>query len=137
VQDERRFVLSGSALLSDRSGRIRGGYDKTFPARVRRGFLPFGDRFPVLYEWSPNSGQSLREPRSTLCRSTDISERAHLLPDVVLRSRQMMRKDPADLLVNITNDAWFGDSTEPWIHLALSVPRDRAGATWCVRRTAA
>jgi apolipoprotein N-acyltransferase len=23
-------------------------------------------------------------------------------------------------LINLTNDAWFGDTTEPWIHLALS-----------------
>ena len=27
------------------------------------------------------------------------------------------------LLVNITNDAWFGDTAEPWEHLALSVFR--------------
>ena len=27
------------------------------------------------------------------------------------------------LLVNITNDAWFGDTSEPWEHLALSVFR--------------
>ena len=27
------------------------------------------------------------------------------------------------LLVNLTNDAWFGDTSEPWEHLALSVFR--------------
>jgi hypothetical protein len=25
-----------------------------------------------------------------------------------------------DMLINMTNDAWFGDTTEPWIHLALA-----------------
>jgi apolipoprotein N-acyltransferase len=29
----------------------------------------------------------------------------------------------ANLLVNITNDAWFGDTPEPWQHLALAVFR--------------
>src|SRR5262249_51707333 len=28
-----------------------------------------------------------------------------------------------EMLVNLTNDAWFGDSTEPWIHLALAQSR--------------
>ena len=32
----------------------------------------------------------------------------------------MVRHADPDLLVNLTNDAWFGDSTEPWIHLALA-----------------
>ena len=27
------------------------------------------------------------------------------------------------LLVNITNDSWFGDTSEPWEHMALSVYR--------------
>jgi apolipoprotein N-acyltransferase len=27
------------------------------------------------------------------------------------------------LLVNLTNDAWFGDTSEPWEHMALSVYR--------------
>ena len=26
----------------------------------------------------------------------------------------------ADILINMTNDAWFGDTTEPWQHLALA-----------------
>ena len=52
---------------------------------------------------------------------------------------KMMRADPAELLVNITNDAWFGDSTEPWIHLALSQFRaiEQRRAFSRARRTAA
>ena len=29
----------------------------------------------------------------------------------------------ADVLVTVTNDAWFGDTSEPWEHMALSVFR--------------
>jgi apolipoprotein N-acyltransferase len=36
--------------------------------------------------------------------------------------RELAGKRP-HLLVNITNDAWFGDTSEPWQHLALSVFR--------------
>ncbi|MEJ2436268.1 MAG: nitrilase-related carbon-nitrogen hydrolase, partial [Pseudolabrys sp.] len=42
--------------------------------------------------------------------------------------------DP-DLLVNMTNDAWFGDSTEPWIHLALAELRAVEHRRFLVRST--
>jgi apolipoprotein N-acyltransferase len=38
-----------------------------------------------------------------------------------------------DLFVNITNDAWFGDSSEPWEHLALAVFRSVESRTAMVR----
>ena len=31
-----------------------------------------------------------------------------------------VRHGQPEMLVNLTNDAWFGDTTEPWIHLALA-----------------
>jgi apolipoprotein N-acyltransferase len=35
-------------------------------------------------------------------------------------TRQAVREGDPHLLVNVTNDAWFGDTHEPWIHLALA-----------------
>jgi apolipoprotein N-acyltransferase len=136
VQDERKFVLYNSALLSDRSGEIRGRYDKTFLLAFGE-FLPFGDRFPVLYEWSPNSGRFT--PGTSLDAMPLDGHRVsvHICYEDVVPSfvNKMMRKDPADLLVNITNDAWFGDSTEPWIHLALSKFRAIEQRRYLVRST--
>lgn len=42
--------------------------------------------------------------------------------------------DP-ELLVNITNDAWFGDTTEPWEHLALAKLRAIEHRRYLVRST--
>jgi apolipoprotein N-acyltransferase len=39
-----------------------------------------------------------------------------ILPDLV---RRLARRRP-NLLVNVTNDAWFGDSSEPYQHAALA-----------------
>jgi apolipoprotein N-acyltransferase len=39
------------------------------------------------------------------------------------------------LLVNLTNDAWFGDTTEPWIHLALAKFRAIEHRRFFVRST--
>jgi apolipoprotein N-acyltransferase len=137
VQDEREYVLYNSALLSDRSGEIKGHYEKTFLLAFGE-FLPFGDRFPVLYRWSPNSG---RFTPGTSLSAIPLDEHhkvsVHICYEDVIPSfvNKMMHADPADLLVNITNDAWFGDSTEPWIHLALSKFRAIEQRRYLVRST--
>jgi apolipoprotein N-acyltransferase len=34
--------------------------------------------------------------------------------------RRIVRESSTHLLVTLANDAWFGDSQEPWMHLALA-----------------
>ena len=46
-----------------------------------------------------------------------------------------MREGEPELLANLTNDAWFGDSTEPWIHLALAKLRAVEHRKYFVRST--
>jgi len=47
----------------------------------------------------------------------------------------IVRNGDPDLLVNLTNDAWFGDTTEPWIHLALAKLRAVEHRRYFVRST--
>jgi len=124
VPDARRFVLYNSALLSDAQGAIRGRFDKTYLLAFGE-FLPFGDTFPVLYEWSPNSGKFSQGTSLASLPLGNHKLTVHICYEDVIPGfvNRMMRADPGNLLVNITNDAWFGDSTEPWIHLALSTFR--------------
>jgi len=121
VPDERQYVLFNTALLADKSGQIRGRYDKTYLLAFGE-YLPFGDTFPVLYDWSPNTGKFTPGTALGALPLGDHKVNVHICYEDVLPAfvNKMMRADPANLLVNITNDAWFGDSTEPWIHLALS-----------------
>jgi apolipoprotein N-acyltransferase len=39
------------------------------------------------------------------------------------------------LIVTLANDAWFGDSAEPWMHLALARLRAVEHRRWLVRAT--
>jgi apolipoprotein N-acyltransferase len=55
-----------------------------------------------------------------------------ILPSFV---NSMVAHAKPDLLVNMTNDAWFGDSTEPWIHLALAKLRAVEHRRFLVRAT--
>ena len=47
---------------------------------------------------------------------------------------QVRAMDP-DLLLNITNDAWFGDSAAPWIHLGEARLRSIEHRRFLVRST--
>lgn len=136
VSDARGRTLFNSALMSDGHGHISGRYDKQ--ALLAFGeYLPLGSTFPVLYEWSPNTGAFT--PGNSLA-ALPLGERrvsAHIcledvLPDVV---NDLVRASDADLLVNITNDAWYGDTTQPWIHLALAKFRAIEHRRFFVRST--
>jgi apolipoprotein N-acyltransferase len=138
--DKDRERWFNSALAADAQGEVQGRYDKQFLLAFGE-YLPFGDTFPILHKWSPNSGKfskgtSLEPLRvvvkgkerviSTLICYEDISPS--------FTNAAVNFADP-DLLVNITNDAWFGDSTEPWEHLALAKFRAIEHRRYLVRST--
>jgi apolipoprotein N-acyltransferase len=55
-----------------------------------------------------------------------------ILPGFV---RRVVREGSPHLLVNLTNDAWFGDTHAPWIHLALAKLRAVEQRRYLVRAT--
>jgi apolipoprotein N-acyltransferase len=136
VSDVRGYVLFNSALLSDARGQIQGRYDKQFLLAFGE-YLPFGEQFPKLYQISRNSGRFT--PGKTL-EPLKLGDRGiatficyeDIIPGFV---RSIVDSGPTDLLVNITNDAWFGDTTEPWIHLALAKMRAIEHRRFLVRST--
>jgi apolipoprotein N-acyltransferase len=137
VDDAREYVLFNSALLTDRSGKVVGRLDKQLLLAFGE-YLPFGETFPVLYEWSPHSGHFT--PGTTYTKPINLGERRiavvvcyeDVLPGFVNR---LMNDGEPELLANLTNDAWFGDSTEPWIHLALAKLRSVEQRKFFVRST--
>jgi apolipoprotein N-acyltransferase len=140
VPDEREYVLYNTAVASDETGAITSRYDKQYLLTFGE-YLPFGDTFPVLYKWSPNSGHFSRgtsldpllldvggakHPVSMLICYEDI------LPEF---TNDAVRHADPELLVNMTNDAWFGDTVEPWEHLALAQLRAVEHRRYLVRGT--
>jgi apolipoprotein N-acyltransferase len=110
-----------SALLIGADGAIRTGYDKNllipFAERV-----PLAESVPALAGWFPHAqefGAGSGTPPLLLSEwriSTPIcSESAE--PGFV---REMVARARPHLIVSLANDAWFGDSQEPWIHLAVT-----------------
>lgn len=133
---EERGVSFNTALMADQDGTILGRYDKQYLLAFGE-YLPFGETFPYLYTLSPNSGRF--SPGTSLDplpwnghRIATMICYEDILPHFV--NKLVAHGDP-DLLVNLTNDAWFGDSTEPWIHLALAKMRAIEHRRYLVRAT--
>jgi apolipoprotein N-acyltransferase len=136
-----RPVYFNTALMADKDGSIKGRYDKQY-------LLAFGEYIPLadtvksifgvdLYAVSPNSGHfsegtSLDPLPFGDHRISALICYEDILPGFVNR---MVRHADPDLLVNLTNDAWFGDSTEPWIHLALAELRAVEHRRYLIRAT--
>jgi apolipoprotein N-acyltransferase len=140
VPDEREYVFYNSAVSSDADGTIRSRYDKQYLLMFGE-YLPFGETFPVLYSWSPNSGRFT--PGTSLDPLVlDFHGDTHRITmlicyeDILPRfTNDAVRHADPELLVNMTNDAWFGDTSEPWEHLALAQFRAIEHRRYLVRGT--
>ncbi len=139
-QDPRLERLFNTALSSNAKGEITGRYDKQYLLAFGE-YLPFGDMFPILHQWSPNSGRfssgsSLEPlPLETKTGTHNVSPLVcyeDILPSFANRVAAHARPE---LFVNMTNDAWFGDTAEPWEHLALSTFRAIEHRRFLVRST--
>jgi apolipoprotein N-acyltransferase len=140
VPDARGYVLYNSAVAGDADGTITSRYDKQYLLAFGE-YIPFGETFPVLYKWSPNSGRftpgTSLDP--LLLHVKGETHRVSVLicyEDILPRfTNDAVRHADPELLVNMTNDAWFGDTTEPWEHLALAQLRAVEHHRYLVRGT--
>jgi len=135
VADGKRRIYN-TVFLSDEDGVVQSTYDKTYLLMFGE-YLPFGDVFPILYQLSPNSG---RFTAGSHVRPLQLGPWRISTPvcyeDVLARfTRKMVREGDPHVLINLTNDAWFGDSQEPWIHLVLSKFRAIEHRRYLVRST--
>jgi len=119
--DPDRPLLFNTAFMTDAEGNLRGTYDKVYLLAFGE-YIPGGELFPQLYRASPNSGHFTR---GTTLRTLPIPGGSvaplicyeDILPRFV---RSFRRQTEPSLFAVILNDAWFGDTAEPWIHDALS-----------------
>lgn len=138
--DPDRERWFNTALSTDIQGNVIGRYDKEYLLAFGE-YLPFGEELPILYQWSPHSG---RFSKGTVLDPVDVEVKGvkhkvtvlicyeDILPAFTNRA---VNAGAPELLVNITNDAWFGDTTEPWQHLALAKFRAIEHRRFLVRST--
>ncbi len=112
-----------SAFLINRRGIVVGRYDKEH-------LVPFGEYVPLkkllfflgplveaVADFSPGT-----DLRPIPCQNTRVGVLIcfeSIFPDLARRQTEA----GAGLLVNLTNDAWYGRSSAPWQHLSMAVFR--------------
>ncbi len=111
-----------SAFLVDREGQVVSRYHKQV-------LLAFGEYIPLtsvlsLLPGMPPIGKGFS--RGDGPRTLDLSPTIRLAPLICYEdlmpwlSRRFVAASHANLLVNLTNDGWFGDTVAPWQHARLS-----------------
>jgi len=118
---EEKAERFNSAVLATPDGRVRGVYDKrelvTFGETI-----PREDQFPWLRRLLPAAGTF--SPGTSSAPLSLAGKRTLVLicyEDLMAeRVRDAVNEGDPDLLVNLTSDAWFGDSRVPSLHMALS-----------------
>lgn len=146
----RTHLQFNSSILLDREGYVEGMAHKY-------SLMPISERVPGadwvwqtfgvnLYAIVPESGLFGRGDGPTVLEHHIETENEHdervarigmlncyedLMPGFV---RKMGKQEP-QLLLNQSNDAWFGRHIEPDQHMALAVPRAVEARTWLVRST--
>jgi apolipoprotein N-acyltransferase len=116
-----------TAFMMDAEGRVTGKYDKVF-LMVFGEYIPFYDSIPWFTKLVPEASNFSRgiEPASFPLRAGGHDYKLGPLicyEDILPSFTRRVAKLAPNALVNITNDAWFGRTSEPHQHLALAVFR--------------
>jgi predicted amidohydrolase len=116
-----------SAMLLDRGGNVRGLFDKNI-LMVFGEYIPFYEQMKWIKDLIPETSNWARGTDVTVFPLDTPGGTVQVGPMICYEDifpsfgRRLAKKSP-NLLVNITNDAWFGRTSEPYEHLALSVYR--------------
>lgn len=124
-QDNRNSQVNifNSALLIDPAGRMAGKYDKVH-------LVPFGEYLP-LRKWLPFVGKIVGQLEDfspgnaeMILRMGNINIATQICYEIIFPHLcASMVRVGSDIIVNITNDAWFGRSSAPMQHFSMAVFR--------------
>ncbi|OQY18871.1 MAG: apolipoprotein N-acyltransferase [Desulfobacteraceae bacterium 4572_35.1] len=129
---EKRLRYLNSAFLVSSQGETLGRSDKVH-------LVPFGEYVPFseLLSFVNKLAHGVGDFASGVKKLLPVA--GHELGVLVCYeaifpaiAREQVNRG-AQLLVNITNDAWFGDSSAPWQHLAMTQWRAVENRVWLAR----
>jgi len=141
-----RYLKFNTAFVRSHDGQILGLYHK----RVLMPFgeyLPLAETFPIIRKISPQSGDfssgDKTEPISVpfkigAAANSPSSFKLGLLicyEDLLSELSREISSQGANLLINITNDAWYGETAAPYQHHLLASWRAIETGRYLLRST--
>ena len=139
-QATQQYRIYNSAVVFAQDGHVAGRYDKMH-------LVPFGEYVPhrELFFFVRQIAQSLTDMsvgmERKVFRISGMDGSAHRYGVFICYEsvfgdevRQFVRLG-AEVLVNISDDGWYGDSSAPWQHLNMARMRAIENRRWILRDT--
>ena len=139
-QKNGKKAKANSVFLANKQGSIEQAYDKSklipfaeyipFPSFLTPYKTHINALFPHSQSFHSQATQKAINLNTTVISTPICYEIIH--PDFI---RQQINHMHPQLIITLANDAWFGDTQEPWIHLSLARLRAIEHRLWIVRST--
>jgi apolipoprotein N-acyltransferase len=120
--DEHGKIFNSIVAISP-SGEVAGRYNKQH-------LVPFGEYLPfkpLLYPWLKNTGYFSQDftadQQPQMLRAGKYKIAAAICFESTMPDAIKARAAGADFILVVTNDAWFGDSAAPYVHLQNGIFR--------------
>ena len=138
-ENEGDFVFTqyNSAFLADWNGKILDKYDKV-QLLLFGEYLPLSDLMPWIKYLSPVSGDFTPGTELNVLNISDKGIKIGPLicyEDIIPSFSRNFSIKGVNILINLTNDAWFGRSIAPYQHLLVSIPRAVETRRYLIRST--
>lgn len=121
VTNEISFTDFNSCYFFGREGEVEGRYDKIVPLPFGE-YIPLASVLPFLRTWIQGPGNFQAGTEPTIFQGDGFTFATPICYEAILHDI-VRRMASADLFVNITNDAWFGDTASPHQHAMLAAVR--------------
>lgn len=125
ISGEPYYEQRNSIYLMSRQGELVTRYDKMVPLPFGE-YIPGAETFPILREWIRGPGNFKAGEVPVVFSLPDQPEITFTTPicyEAILSRLVRTQLSDGQLMVNVTNDGWFGDTSAPHQHAMLSAVR--------------
>jgi len=123
IKKDKMINYFNSAYLLSPGGQVRGKYDKAH-------LVPFGEYIPLkrflpfIGKMVEGVGDFVPGQKGAVIRQGKLGLGILICYELIFPDMaRAMAQNNADLLINITNDAWYGRSSAPYQHFSMGVFR--------------
>jgi apolipoprotein N-acyltransferase len=131
----RGYSLYDSASLFDRTGEYRGRYDKIHLVPWGE-YVPYKQFFAFASKLTEGAGDMDPGHERTIFQAGGHAYGIFICYESIFGDEvREFVKHGAEVLVNISDDGWYGDTGAPWQHLNMARMRAIENHRWVLRAT--
>jgi apolipoprotein N-acyltransferase len=127
--------IYNSAIFVDANGAVAGRYDKIHLVPFGE-YVPYRNLFFFANHLTRQVGDFTRGRNRSVFRTGGHTFGVFICYESVFADEvRLFAQNGADVLVNISDDGWYGDTSAPWQHLNMARMRAIENDRWILRDT--